>query len=332
MKFAGTVVILGVNSFSGAVTTKKFLDSGFQVIGLNRSPEVAQPYRAYANSSSVSNLVLHELGSNYDAESIVEICKNYNAKNIINFAAQSMVAQSWDNPWDWYQTNCVWLSRLTSTLIKWGKLERFLHYTTPEVYGSTSGWISENNPLNPSTPYAISRAAGDLHLRAEHSRSHFPVVFTRAANVFGPHQQRYRIIPKALIFAATNRQISLHGGGMSERSFIFMTDVAEALWKVFKSGEIGSCYHISTQRLVSIRRVVEMCFEAYGKDISQYLHGVQDRPGKDQAYMLDSKKLREELSWREEFSLETGIAETKNWVDNWLSELLDQPEEYLHQE
>lgn len=325
-----TVVILGLNSFSGSVTASKLMESGFRVIGLSRSEEVAPPYRAYLKSDVNQNLNFYELGSNFSPDIAVEICQKHNAGTILNFAAQSMVGQSWEAPWDWYETNCVWLSRLTSALIKWGRVKRFIHYTTPEVYGSTSGWIAEGTPINPSTPYAISRAAGDLHLLAEQKRNGFPVIFTRAANVFGPFQQRYRIIPKALISAATEKEIELHGGGLSERSFIFMEDVASALVKLINSGVAGSSYHISTNRVVTIRRAVEMCYEAYGKEPSTFLKGAQERPGKDQAYMLDSSRLRSELLWEDIISLEQGIIRTKDWVDEWLPALLSLHAEYIH--
>lgn len=326
-----TILILGLNSFSGAVTASKLLQEGFNVIGVNRSREIEPPYRPYLRQELNSQLKIHELGSNYSGEEIVEICDEYEIPIILNFAAQSMVGQSWKYPWDWYQTNCVWLSKLTSELIDWGKLHQFIQYTTPEVYGSTTGWISENSKFNPSTPYAISRAAGDLHLMAEQKQNGFPVIFTRAANVYGPFQQRYRIIVKSLLSAANDDEIELHGGGLSKRSFIFMEDVAEALLKIIECGKIGDTYHISTQQLVSIRRIVEMCYQAYDRDASLYLKTIEDRPGKDHAYMLESSKIRVELGWRDKVCVHAGIMKTKNWVDEWLPELLKQPPEYIHQ-
>jgi dTDP-glucose 4,6-dehydratase len=331
MSSGNAILMLGLNSFSGSVTAKKFLEKGFNVFGLNRSMEIQPLYRAYSSADNGHNIEIMELGSNFEVERVIEICESHKVETIVNFAAQSMVAQSWDTPWDWYETNCVWLSKLSSALIKWGKLKKFIHYTTPEVYGTTSGWISENTPINPSTPYAISRAAGDLHLMAEHKRSRFPVIFTRAANVFGPFQQRYRIIPKALISAASDSEIELHGGGYSERSFIFMNDVASALLSIMRAGQIGSTYHISTTRLVTVRRVVEMCFEVYGKNPEPFIKGAKERPGKDQAYMLDSSKLKSDLGWKDVTSLEEGISLTKDWVDSWISDLLEQPSEYIHQ-
>jgi len=330
MNKSGAILVLGPNSFSGSVFAEVILNEGKRVVGINRSHEVALPFRAYSNSKNLANMQIFELGSNYDPATVVEICEANKVEIVVNFAAQSMVAQSWDSPWDWYQTNCVWLSRLTYELMKWGGLKKFVHYTTPEVYGSTSGWIDEEAGINPTTPYAISRAAGDLHLLAEFRRSGFPVIFTRAANVYGPFQQRYRILPKALIAAATRQKIELHGGGHSERSFIFMEDVAHALLLILKSGNIGASYHISTQRLVTIRKAVEMCFQIYGIEPTNYLVISEDRPGKDKAYMLDSNKIRRELGWVDNVSLEEGIKKTRQWVDRWLDLLVKEPSEYVH--
>ena len=330
MSEISSILILGSNSFSGSVLTKLLLENNSNVIGINRSQEISLPYRSYFESGNIENFQNFELGSNYEPKDVIEICKEKRIDSIVNFAAQSMVAQSWDSPWDWYETNCVWLSRLSHELINWGGLKKFIHFSTPEVYGSTSGWINEETAFNPSTPYAISRAAGDLHLLGEYRRSGFPVIITRAANVFGPYQQRYRIIPKALIAAATDQTLELHGGGSSERSFIFMEDVAQALVRILSDGVVGSCYHISTNRLVTIRKVVEMCFESYGKNPHSYLLDSDDRPGKDKAYMLDSSRLRTNLGWGDATSLEVGIEKTRHWVDYWLDSLVNEPSEYIH--
>ena len=115
-----------------------------------------------------------------------------------------MVGESWINPDQWYQTNVVSLSKLISSLrINNIKLDKFIQFTTPEVYGNTTGLIRENFNFMPTTPYAISRSAGDLHLKAMFDNFDFPVIFTRAANVYGEHQSNYRILPKTFILGLT---------------------------------------------------------------------------------------------------------------------------------
>ena len=126
--------------------------------------------------------------------------------HVVNFAAQSMVGESWLHPDHWMMTNVVSAVRLHDLLRNYDGLERYVHVTTPEVYGSTDGWVTEDAPFNPSTPYAVSRAAGDMSLRTYFANYQFPVVFTRAANVYGPGQQLYRIVPRTIVAAMGGRE------------------------------------------------------------------------------------------------------------------------------
>ena len=155
-------------------------------------------------------------------------------------------------------TNVVSAVRLHELLRNFDGLERYVHVTTPEVYGSTEGWVTEDTPFNPSTPYAVSRAAGDMSLRTYFANYRFPVVFTRAANVYGPGQQLYRIVPRTIVAAMGGQKLRLDGGGMSKRVFIHMTDVADATLKIARKGVPGETYHISGYEVVSIRTLVEL--------------------------------------------------------------------------
>jgi dTDP-glucose 4,6-dehydratase len=131
------------------------------------------------------------------------------ATHVVNFAAQGMVAESWLKPEDWYETNVVANVMLHDRLRKISSLQKYVHVGTPEVYGSTAGLIPESRNYNPSTPYAASRAACDLHLQTFIRQYNFPAVFTRAANVFGPGQQLYRIVPRTLLFLALGRKLGV---------------------------------------------------------------------------------------------------------------------------
>ncbi len=177
---------------------------------------------------------------------------------VVNFAAQSMVAESWLHPEHWFMTNVVSTVRLHDRLRAMKFLERYVHVSTPEVYGSTSGDVREDAPFNPSTPYAVSRAAADMSLRTFHAAYGFPVVYTRAANVYGAGQQLYRIVPRTILNARLGRKLQLHGGGTSERSFIHVMDVADATYRIACNGKNGDAYHISTDRIVSIHNLVGM--------------------------------------------------------------------------
>ena len=243
---------------------------------------------------------------------------------VVNFAAQSMVAESWQNPDHWFMTNVVSTVRLHDRLRTMKFLKRYVHVSTPEVYGSTSGDVREDAPFNPSTPYAVSRAAADMSLRSFHAAYGFPVIFTRAANVYGAGQQLYRIVPRTILNIRLGRKLQLHGGGVSERSFVHVADVADATYRIACQGREGEAYHISTNRIVSIRKLVERICERLGVRFGDVVEIVGDRLGKDAAY--DSTAASCAQSWRtDKISLEEGIAETASWVDRNLDDLARLP-------
>jgi len=209
-------------------------------------------------------------------------------------------------------------------------LKKYVHVSTPEVYGSCIGFVGEDFPFNPSTPYAVSRAATDMSLKTFRAAYDFPVVTTRAANVYGPGQQLYRIIPRTIMCILQGQKLQLHGGGVSTRSFINMRDVSKATWMAMTHGGIGLTYHISTNNVISIRALVERICEKLGVAFESYVEFVGDRIGKDSAYHLDSKKIRTQLGWEDKVSLDQGLNECIDWVKNNFEILKDQPFDYEH--
>jgi len=323
-------VVLGSNSFSGASFVDHLLQQGANVIGVSRSPEPHRAFLPYRWSGRDTNFRFLQLDLNRDLDAIVDLVGKERPPYVVNFAAQSMVGESWQNPEHWFQTNVVSTVRLHDRLRRFDFLKKYVHVSTPEVYGSTAGTVGEDAPFNPSTPYAVSRAAADMSLATFFSTYQFPVVFTRAANVYGPGQQLYRIIPRTILAVRVGTKLKLDGGGVSERSFIHIADVAEATRKIAEDGRPGETYHISTERIVSIRALVEMICERLGVRFEDHVEVGPERPGKDSAYRLDSSKIRGELGWRDRVSLEQGLDETIAWVDRFLPELENQPMQYVH--
>jgi dTDP-glucose 4,6-dehydratase len=322
------VLVLGSNSFSGSNLVNRLLQSNNKVIGVSRQPEIGAPYKPYLNSD---NFCFYQMDLNLDADRIVRVCAENNIDTIFNFSAQSMVGESWKYPEQWYETNIVALSVLIRNMIEKNlNLKKFIHFTTPEVYGATAEKIKENFDFAPTTPYAISRAAGDYHLLAMFKNFNFPVIFTRAANVYGEHQSNYRILPRVFINGLTSQKLNLHGGGQSKRSFIHIDDVSTALIAIMNSGEIGLTYHISTNQIVSIREIVEMCCEIMKIRIESLCIDSEERIGKDSSYRLDSDLLRESLGWRDKITLDHGLNKVYDWVNSNLGEILKHPLEYHH--
>lgn len=326
------IAIIGSNSFSGASFARHCLAEGFEVLGLSRSEEphpAFLPYR-WLPDDAQSRFRFVRADLNSDLPELMVTLNAFRPALVVNFAAQGMVAQSWERPGDWYRTNVIGNVLFHDRLRHADWLEKYVHVGTPEVYGSTSGLIDETTVFNPSTPYAASRAACDLHLRTFLQQHKFPVVWTRAANVYGPGQQLYRIIPRTILFIKLGRQLSLHGGGLSTRSFIHIDDVAAATLAIAQRAPAGECYHLSTDRFVTIRDLVTMICGLLGADFERVAAVTADRPGKDAAYLLDSRKVRTTLGWRDTVSLEDGIRATVAWVERNLEALRQQPLDYIH--
>jgi dTDP-glucose 4,6-dehydratase len=327
------IVVIGSNSFSGASFVSHCLREGWEVLGTSRSAEahpVFLPYRWQSSPEELSRFSFAQLDLNLHTKELLDAIADFNAAYVVNFAAQSMVAESWEYPDHWYQTNVVANVRLHDGLRKMPGLRKYVHVSTPEVYGSCSGDVREDAPFNPSTPYAASRAACDLHLQTFIRQHNFPAVFTRAANVFGPGQQLYRIVPRTLLFLALGQKLQLHGGGHSVRSFIHIDDVSDGTLRAALSGEPGQVFHLSTKRTISIRDLVALMCDQAGVKFEDFAEIVADRPGKDSAYLLDASLARTKLGWQDRVTLEEGIADTKRWIDSNLETLRKQPMNYIH--
>jgi len=325
-----TGVVVGSNSFSGASFVDYLLEQGVRVIGTSRSPEPIPaflPYKWHGHQ----NFQFHQLDINKNLPEIVELLNEAKPEYVVNFAAQSMVGESWQHPGDWFMTNTVSTIKFHDELRKLSFLKRYVHVSTPEVYGSCSGCVKEDFPFNPSTPYAVSRAAADMSLRTFRAAYNFPVVTTRAANVYGPGQQLYRIIPRTILFILLGRKLQLHGGGVSTRSFIHMRDVSDATWRIMQNGRDGDTYHISTDEVVSIRELVERICTKLDVRFDDYVEVVGERMGKDSAYHLDCTKLRTELGWQDSINLDQGLDECIAWVRTHFEALKAQPYDYKHQ-
>ncbi|MBI1252515.1 MAG: NAD-dependent epimerase/dehydratase family protein [Alphaproteobacteria bacterium] len=330
MNLSPRFLVLGSNSFSGATFCDFLAEQGHEVIATSRSPEPHEAMLPYKWAKRPSGVQFHRVDINHDLDALDALLRAERITHVVNFAAQSMVGESWANPDHWMMTNVVSTVRLHERLRRYDGLERYVHVTTPEVYGSTEGWVREDYRFNPSTPYAVSRAAGDMSLKSYFDAYGFPFVATRAANVYGPGQQLYRIIPRTIYAAMTGQKLKLDGGGKSVRVFIHMRDVSDATLKISLNGTLGETYHISGYELVSIRQLVEMILARLGKPFDDYVEIGPERPGKDTAYTLDSFKLRTDLGWRDVISLEQGVADVIAWAERF-SGVLDQlPARYEH--
>lgn len=320
-------LVIGSNSFSGCNFVKHLLEMDYEVTGISRSPEVKQLYRPYSHGK---NFNFKQLDLNKDPDEIRNLIKQEKFPYIINFASQSMVGESWQHPDHWYQTNTVGLVKLVDALKDMDFIDKYVHISTPEVYGSMTGRVREDHPFNPSTPYAASRAAGDTFLQLLKKHYDLPVVFTRAANVFGAGQQLFKIIPRAFVYAKKGITIPLHGGGIAQRSFIHIDDVSEGTRQIMEGASDGEIYHISTDELTTVRGLVERICKRTNVAFESAVDLHQVRQGMDQAYVLDSTKLKTHFNWEPKVGLEKGLDEVQNWIESNWEEIRNEPLEYQH--
>jgi dTDP-glucose 4,6-dehydratase len=272
----------------------------------------------------------YQMDLNRHTREIVELLDSFEPEYVVNFAAQSEVAPSWEHPEHWFQTNVVALAKLMNPLKDRRYLKRYAHISSPEVYGSTNGAATEETRLDPSTPYAASKAAADLFLFTLVKQFGFPLVMVRATNVYGAHQQLWKIIPRSVIYLKLGKRIPLHGGGRAVKSYIHIRDVSHGELLAIESGRPGATYHLSPDRGYAVREVVERICALMGRDLAEATAAVEERPGQDAAYVIDSTRARTELGWRPQVSIDEGLTGVVRWVEENWDEIRRESLEYVH--
>lgn len=325
-------IVIGSNSFSGASFIDYVLSDNphAAVAGISRSPEYEDCFLPYKRFSD-GRFRFHQLDLNTQLNEITATIRDFKPHYIVNFAAQGMVAQSWQKPDEWFKTNCLSIMNLGSMLSDEKYLKRYVQISSPEVYGSCHGLKEEDARLMPSTPYAASKACGDLSLYPYYLNKGFPLVYTRATNVYGPYQQLYRIIPRAIIYIKQGKKIPLQGRGRAVKSYIHIRDVCDATLRIAREGKNGEVYHISPDGAgISIRELVSIICDKMGKRFEDCVLETPDRLGQDAVYIIDSSKIRAGLGWAPKISLNEGIDEVIAWVERYFDELIKTPMDYIH--
>jgi dTDP-glucose 4,6-dehydratase len=325
------VVVFGANSFSGQDFVDLLLDDPrYDVLGISRSAERSGLFLRYKQRSDLSRYRYFPLDMNRDMPEILALLDTERPEYIVNFAAQSEVAPSWEHPEHWFETNTVALSKLVNHLRRQNYLKRYLHVSSPEAYGTCVGRVLESAPLCPSTPYAASKAAADMLLSTYQRQFGFPLLTVRATNVYGARQQLFKIIPRSVIYISLGKKIELHGGGTAVKSYIHIRDVSRGELAILERGEIGEIYNISPDEGVAVRDVVATIARRMEVAFEKAVEIVAERPGQDAAYVIDSTKARTKLGWAPRISIEQGLSEVIEWVKTNHEEISRQSLTYDH--
>ncbi|MFM1848307.1 MAG: hypothetical protein RL417_1781 [Pseudomonadota bacterium] len=234
---------------------------------------------------------------------------------VLHLAAESHVDRSIHSAGEFVRTNVLGTQNLLDAALRSG-LKRFVHISTDEVYGSLgpTGKFLETTPLDPTSPYAASKAASDLMVLACHKTHKLDAVVTRCTNNYGPYQFPEKLIPLFVTNALEGRKLPLYGDGMNVRSWLFVEDHCSALLKIAEEGRAGDVYNIGggdDSELPNVA-VTKTILRLLGKSES-LIERVADRPAHDRRYAIDHSKLTKELGWRPATPFEVGIARTAEW-------------------
>jgi dTDP-glucose 4,6-dehydratase len=246
---------------------------------------------------------------------------------IVNFAAETHVDRSIKYPDDFLKTNVHGVKVLLDAAKK-AKTGRFIQIGTDEVYGSVpKGFSKEDDPLRPRSPYSATKAASDLLAASYHATYGLPVIIVRSSNNFGPFQYPEKIIPLFVTNILRQKKVPLYGDGGNVRDWLYVLDNCRAIDLALHRGKPGEIYNISSGNCLSNLELTEKVLSIMGKG-KDAIHFVNDRPGHDRRYALDSSKIRS-LGWSPGSDLDKNLKDTVEWYGNnekWWAPLKDKAE------
>jgi dTDP-glucose 4,6-dehydratase len=245
---------------------------------------------------------------------------------IVNFAAESHVDRSIEDPSLFIKTNIEGCQNLLDLALKFG-VKKFIQISTDEVYGSLGdkGKFTEKSNLNPSSPYAASKAAADLLVQSYYKTYNLPVNITRCSNNFGAYQYPEKLIPLFIINALKGKKLPLYGDGSNIRDWIYVKDHCRAVDLVMRRANIGEVYNIGADNEKTNLEITKKILELLSQTELLIKH-VEDRRGHDYRYAVNSSKIKNELGWKPEFDFESGIRKTLNWYldhKEWWEQVID---------
>jgi dTDP-glucose 4,6-dehydratase len=252
-----------------------------------------------------------------DASLVAELFDKYAIKEVVHFAAESHVDRSILSSGPFVQTNVVGTQVLLDVAKAKG-VDRFVHVSTDEVYGSLPEdkpevKFTEETPLAPNSPYSASKAGSDCLARSYFHTHHLPVMITRCSNNYGPYQFPEKALPLFITNLMEGKKIPLYGDGMNIRDWLYVEDHCDAIWTVLNKGTPGEVYNIGGNNEMTNRKIVETILREMGSTWDDGVQYVKDRPGHDRRYAIDASKIKRELGWEPKHRWEEAIKTTIQW-------------------
>lgn len=324
-----------------------FIGSNFVKMMLKKHPEYKViNVDALTYAGSLENLKDIFENKNYtffkadirDRKKIDEIFKSYDITFVVNFAAESHVDRSIEEPEVFLTTNVIGTQVLLDTAKQYWKVNpadkycteykpgvKFLQVSTDEVYGALgeTGKFVETMPLMPNSPYSASKASADMIVRAYDETFGMPVNITRCSNNYGPYQFPEKLIPLMISNCLKEKDLPVYGDGRQVRDWLHVSDHCTAIDVVLHHGKVGEIYNIGGNNEKTNIEIVKLIIKTLGKPVSLIKY-VKDRPGHDRRYAIDNTKITTQLKWKPNYTFERGIKETIQWyLDNteWMEKI-----------
>lgn len=259
-----------------------------------------------------------------DLDLVIDLMRRFSFDAVVNFAAESHVDRSINDPFPFITTNVLGTQNLLEAA-RLAKIPRFVHVSTDEVYGSLgpTGLFTEDTPLEPNSPYSASKASSDLLARAYFKTYNFPVMITRCSNNYGPYQFPEKLIPLTYLKAIKNEPIPIYGDGLNVRDWIHVLDHCIGVEATLFKGQPGAIYNFGGDAERTNLEIVRTILRLMNKS-EELITFVRDRPGHDRRYAMAYERSALDLNWKPEISFEEGMLQTLNWYQDhgpWLDEV-----------
>ncbi|MGG0724168.1 dTDP-glucose 4,6-dehydratase [Bacillus mycoides] len=281
-------------------------------------------YDALTYSGNLNNVKSIQDNPNYsfikgkiqNGELLEHIINERDVQIIVNFAAESHVDRSIENPIPFYDTNVIGTVTLLELVKKYPRI-KLVQVSTDEVYGSLgkTGKFTEETKLAPNSPYSSSKASADMIALSYYKTYQLPVIVTRCSNNYGPYQYPEKLIPLMVTNALEGKTLPLYGDGLNVRDWLHVTDHCSAIDVVLHKGRLGEVYNIGGNNEKTNVDVVEQIINLLGKT-KKDIEFVTDRLGHDRRYAIDAQKMKNEFDWEPKYTFEQGLKETVEWYEN----------------
>jgi dTDP-glucose 4,6-dehydratase len=327
-----------------------FIGANFILNWLNQSDETVINVDKLTYAGNLNNLISLKDDARHifvqadinDGALISELLEKHRPRAIVHFAAESHVDRSIHGPAEFIRTNINGtFSLLEAARAYWNTLEaddksnfRFLHVSTDEVYGSLGpddAPFSETTAYEPNSPYSASKAASDHLVRAYFHTYGFPTLTTNCSNNYGPYHFPEKLIPLVITNARAGKELPIYGSGLQIRDWLYVADHCSAIRRVLESGRLGETYNVGgwneQTNIAVVHQICDLLDQLQPKAQGSYrdqIRHVTDRPGHDQRYAIDARKIESELGWRPSETFATGLAKTVQWYlenDAWVAQI-----------